>query len=151
MTRMRKILCALLALMLVLPVAAEDVEIPFEQLPEKARNIVQKAFPDTRIKKVEMERRASLIQYEVKLAGGIKMQFNKEGKFTECECTKSAVPDMLIPEKIRTYLGREFPGREVRRIEHDSKLFDILLDSGYELTFNSSYRLIDIDIPEVEE
>ena len=147
---MRKILYTLLALMLAVPVAAEDVEIQFDQLPEKAQKVVQKAFPDTRIKKVEMERRASLIQYEVKLAGGIKLQFNKDGKFTECECTKSAVPDMLVPEKIRAYVGSEFPGRKVMRIEHDGKLFDILLDNGYELTFNSSYRLIDIDVPEDE-
>ena len=147
---MRKILYTLLALMLAFPVAAEDVEIQFDQLPEKAQKVVQKAFPDTRIKKVEMERRASLIQYEVKLAGGIKLQFNKDGKFTECECTKSAVPDMLVPEKIRAYVGSEFPGRKVMRIEHDGKLFDILLDNGYELTFNSSYRLIDIDVPEEE-
>lgn len=147
---MRKILYTLLALMLAVPVAAEDVEIQFDQLPEKAQKVVQKAFPDTRIKKVEMERRASLIQYEVKLAGGIKLQFNKDGKFTECECTKSAVPDVLVPEKIRAYVGGEFPGRKVMRIEHDGKLFDILLDNGYELTFNSSYRLIDIDVPEEE-
>ncbi|MBO7115215.1 MAG: PepSY-like domain-containing protein [Bacteroidaceae bacterium] len=147
---MRKILYTLLALMLALPVAAEDVEIQFDQLPEKAQKVVLKAFPDTKVKKVEMERRASLIQYEVKLAGGIKMQFNKEGRFTECECTKSAVPDMLIPEKIREYLKREFTGIKVMRIEHDSKLFDILLSNGYELTFNSSYRLIDIDRPEEE-
>lgn len=147
---MRKILYTLLALMLAVPVAAEDVEIQFDQLPEKAQKVVLKAFPDTRIKKVEMERRASLIQYEVKLAGGIKLQFNKDGKFTECECTKSAVPDMLVPEKIRAYVGSEFPGRKVMRIEHDGKLFDILLDNGYELTFNSSYRLIDIDVPEEE-
>ena len=136
--------------MLVLPMAAEEREIAFEKLPEKAQKVVQKAFPDTRIKKVEMERRASLIQYEVKLAGGIKLQFNKDGKFTECECTKSAVPDMLVPEKIRAYVGSEFPGRKVMRIEHDGKLFDILLDNGYELTFNSSFRLIDIDVPEEE-
>lgn len=147
---MRKILYTLLALMLAVPVAAEDVEIQFEQLPEKAQKVVQKAFPDTKIKKVEMERRASLIQYEVKLAGGIKMQFNKDGKFTECECTKSAVPDMLVPQKIRSYLGNEFPDRKVMRIEHEGKLFDIMLDNGYELTFNSSYRLVDIDIPEKE-
>ena len=147
---MRKILYTLLALMLAVPVAAEDVEIQFDQLPEKAQKVVQKAFPDTRIKKVEMERRASLIQYEVKLAGGIKLQFNKDGKFTECECTKSAVPDMLVPEKIRAYVGGEFPDRKVMRIEHEGKLFDIMLDNGYELTFNSSYRLVDIDIPEKE-
>jgi len=141
----------MLAVLLALPAFAEDIEIQFEQLPERSRNVVLKAFPETKIKKVEMERRASLIQYEVKLAGDIKMQFNKEGYFTECDCPKGSVPAMLIPEKIRTYLSKEFPGRTVKRIEHDNKLYELLLDNGYELSFNSSYRLIDIDITQQDE
>ena len=142
---MKKFILILLALITVLPAAAEDVEITFDQLPQKARNIILKAFPDTKIKKVDMERRASLLQYEVKLAGGIKMQFSKDGNFTECECTKGTVPDILIPAKIRAFVAKEFPGRSIRRIEHDNKLFEVLLDNGDELSFNSSYRLIDID------
>ena len=148
---MRKLLYTVLALMLVLPVAAEDVEITFDKLPEKAQKVVKKAYPDTKIKKVDMERRASLIQYEVKLAGGIKLQFSKEGNFTECECTTGSVPTVLIPEKIREFVAKEFPNREIRRIEHDNKLFELLLDNGIELSFNSSYRLIDIDRAIVEE
>ena len=143
---MRRLLYTVLALMLVLPVAAEDVEITFDKLPEKAQKVVKKAFPDTKIKKVEMERRASLIQYEVKLAGGYKVQFSKEGAFTECECTEEgSIPTILIPSKIRDFLDEEFKGRGVKRLEHDGKLFELLLDNGYELSFNSSYRLIDID------
>lgn len=143
---MRRLLYTVLALMLVLPVAAEDVEIAFDKLPEKAQKAVLKAFPDTKIKKVEMERRASLIQYEVKLAGGYKMQFSKEGAFTECECTEDGViPAILIPSKIREFLNTEFKGWGVKRLEHDGKLFELLLDNGYELSFNSAYRLIDID------
>ena len=142
---MRKFLYTVLALMLVLPVAAEDSEIPFDKLPEKAQKVVVKAFPDVKVKKVEMERRASLIQYEVKMAGGTKLQFSKDGSFTECECTDGTVPAVLIPSKIRDFLAKEFPGREVKRIEHDRKLYELLLDNGDELSFNSSYRLIDID------
>lgn len=148
---MRKILFAFMALMLAMPAGAEDIEISFGQLPEKAQKILTKAFPDTKIKKVEMERRASLTQYEVKLAGDIKMQFSKDGSFTECECIDSAVPDILIPEKIRAFISKEFPGRFVMRIEHDSKLFELLLDNGYELTFNSAYRLIDVDKAQNQE
>ena len=143
---MRRLLYTVLALMLVLPVAAEDVEITFDKLPEKAQKVVKKAFPDTKIKKVDMERRASLIQYEVKLAGGYKVQFNKEGAFTECECIEDGViPTILIPAKIREFLDKEFKGVGVKRIEHDNKLFELLLENGYELSFNSAYRLIDID------
>jgi hypothetical protein len=124
---------------------AEDIEITPEQLPQKAQNIISKAFPDTKIKKANIERRASLIQYEVKLAGGVKLQFRKDGSLTECECTKHPVPDMLIPAKIRTFIKKEFPDNDIMRIEHDSKLYELNLDDGTELSFNSSYRLVDID------
>ena len=65
---------------------------------------------------------------------------------TECECTKEPVPDILIPSKIRTFIKKEFPENDIMRIEHDSKLYEIILDDGTELSFNSSYRLIDIDL-----
>ena len=142
---MRRLLYTLLAFMLCLPVMAEDIEIKPEQLPQKARNIITKAFPDAKIKKANIERRASLIQYEVKLGGGVKLQFRKDGSLTECECTKGPVPDILIPSKIRSFIKKEFPDNDIIRIEHDSKLYEINLDDGTELSFNSSYRLIDLD------
>ena len=55
------------------------------------------------------------------------------------------MPDILIPSKIKDFMAKEFPDREIRRFEHDSKLYELLLDNGDELSFNSSYRLIDID------
>lgn len=142
---MRKLLYTFLALMLALPVAADKTEIAFDKLPEKAQKVVRQAYPDGKVKKVEIERRASLIQYEVKITGGTKLQFSKDGSLTECECTKEAVPDILIPAKIKVFMAKEFPDREIRRYEHDGKLYELLLDNGDELSFNSSFRLIDID------
>lgn len=148
---MKRILLPLIALILCLPVMAEDIEIKPEQLPEKAQNIIAKAFPEGKIKKANIEKRASLMQYEVKISGGVKLQFSKDGSLTECECTKGTVPDMLIPSKIRSFIAKEFPKNSVVRIEHDSKIYEIDLDDGTELSFNSAYRLIDIDRVEENE
>lgn len=138
-------------MILCLPVMAEDIEIKPEQLPEKSQQIIAKAFPDAKIKKANIEKRASLMQYEVKISGGVKLQFSKDGSLTECECTKGTVPDMLIPSKIRSFIAKEFPQNSVVRIEHDSKIYEIDLDDGTELSFNSAYRLIDIDRVEENE
>ena len=128
-----------------IPVMAEDIAISYEKLPVKARKVVSEVYPDTKVKKVKMERRASFIEYEVKLEGGVKLQFSKDGTFTECEVTKGEVPSQLIPEKIREQVKAEFPERKVMCLEHDNKLYELRLDNGDELSFNSSYRLIDID------
>ena len=148
---MRRILLPLIALILCLPVMAEDIEIKPEQSPQKAQQIIAKAFPDAKIKKANIEKRASLMQYEVKISGGVKLQFSKDGSLTECECTKGPVPDMLIPSKIRSFIAKEFPKNSVVRIEHDSKIYELDLDDGTELSFNSAYRLIDIDRVEENE
>lgn len=142
---MKRIIYFIFALFVSLSVMAEDIQIKPEQLPEKAMKVIKKAYPDATIKEAVIERRASLMQYEVKLSGGIKMQFHKDGSFTECVCTKGAVSDVLIPQKIRDFMSKEFPNRKVVGIEHDSKLYELTLDNGDELCFNSSYRLIDLD------
>ena len=148
---MRRILVPILAFLLCAPVMAEDIEIKPEQLPEKSQQIIAKAFPEGKIKKANIEKRASLVQYEVKVSGGVKLQFRKDGSLTECECSKGAVPDVLIPSKIRSFMAVEFPKNIIVRIEHDSKIYEIDLDDGTELSFNSAYRLIDIDRVEEDE
>ena len=148
---MKRILLPILAFLLCAPVMAEDIEIKPEQLPEKAQQIIAKAFPEGKIKKANIEKRASLVQYEVKVSGGVKLQFRKDGSLTECECSKGAVPDVLIPSKIRSFMAVEFPKNIIVRIEHDSKIYEIDLDDGTELSFNSAYRLIDIDRVEEDE
>lgn len=148
---MRRILLPILAFLLCAPVMAEDIEIKPEQLPEKSQQIIAKAFPEGKIKKANIEKRASLVQYEVKVSGGVKLQFRKDGSLTECECSKGAVPDVLIPSKIRSFMAVEFPKNIIVRIEHDSKIYEIDLDDGTELSFNSAYRLIDIDRVEEDE
>lgn len=148
---MKRLIYTIIALLTVLPIMAEDVEITYDRLPSKARGVIESVFPDTKVKKVNMERRASLIQYEVKLQGGIKLQFNKAGEFTECECKDTPVPDKLVPARIMEITRKEFPEQKIMRIEHDSKLYELVLDNGYELSFNSSYRLIDVDRAEPEK
>lgn len=144
---MKKVLLAFLALLLALPVLAEEYPIKAEQLPVKSQKIIAKCWPEATIEKALLEKRASLVQYNVELSGGVKMQFSKSGSCTECICKKKTVPDLLVPSKIRTFMKKHFPERQIREIEHDSKLYTLVLDNKWELTFDSTCRLIDFDKP----
>lgn len=145
---MKRLLLSILSTLLLLPAAAQNMAIKPEQLPSESQRIIASAFPGDSIKSAKVERRASLVQYEVKLKGGIKLQFSKDGKFTECVCKDTAVPSVLIPERIRKTVKAEFPDNEIREIEHDGKLYELLLDNGTSLSFNSAMRLVDIDYAE---
>ena len=38
-----------------------------------------------------------------------------------------------------------YPDAFIKEVEHDDRLYEIILSNGFELTFNSSLKLIDID------
>ena len=112
-----------------------------------AQNFMQRHFNGVEIKEIICEHRASLSQFEVSLKGGITLQFDRNGICTEVRCKKSAVPDAVMPDEIVRQIKAQFPGQFVMKYEHDSRIYDIELNDGTELTFNRAMRLIDVDRP----
>lgn len=112
-----------------------------------AQNFLSRNFEGIAVKEVVCEHRASLSQYEVALKGGIDLQFDRNGICTEVRCKKSAVPDAVMPDEIVRQIKQQFPDKFVMKYEHDSRIYDIDLNDGTELTFNRALRLIDVDRP----
>lgn len=143
---MKRLLLPIIALMFSLGAWADDVvSITVDELPSKACKVIEACFKNKEIENCVIEKRASLIQYEVVFENGDKLQFARNGNCTEVKCRKHAVPDQLIPARIKDYMKNYYPEREIRSIEHDGKLYEIILDDKSELTFNSSFRLISFE------
>ena len=68
---------------------AEERPIKVEQLPSKVVTFINNYFEGTTITLAQVENRASLTQYEVKLSDGTDLQFNKSGIWTEIKCKKT--------------------------------------------------------------
>jgi len=146
---MKRLISLIILSLAFVQIWAEVRDISYSQLPEKARTIVQTGFADREVKSVKIEKRASLVQYEVKISGGYKVQFSKTGVLTEVECSKSnPVPARILPKKILAYMATNHPDNGVMKYEHDNKLYVLVLDNLTELTFNGSFRLIDVEKPE---
>lgn len=143
--RMKRPLLLLTVCFLGVCAFAKDIRIDESGLPEKCIGFVRRWFPESSVKKVELEKRASMSQYEIRLSDGTKLQFDMRGDCTEVDCGCDTVPYGIIPQKIRNYIGTEYPDRYPVRIEHDTKLYEVQLDDGCELTFNTAFRLLDID------
>lgn len=120
-------------------------EIQTTQLPVRALKFISKYFPEEHIKKAEIEKRASLTQYKVKVSGGNTLQFNQHGQCTHVWCKNVPVPEGIVPAKIAESVAKEFPDCTVQEIEHDGKLYELVLSNGWEATYNGTYRLIDLD------
>lgn len=142
---MKKMFLMVLAVFAALPTFADERPIQVGQLPEKVRSFVATYFEGTTIDFAQIENRASLVQYEIVLSDGSELQFNKQGKWTEIKRKKSAVPSAIIPSKIQTYINVTYPNAFIKEVEHDDRLYELILSNGFKLTFNSSLKLIDID------
>lgn len=142
---MKRIATLLAALLAITSLHAEEQPITFGELPKNAKIFVLTYFKDIKFKEVYIERRASLTQYEVKLEGGIDLQFDRMGLCTEITCKNGEIPDIVIPKRILTTIQKNFPDSYIRKYENNGRMYEIVLDDGTQLTFSRTLRLVDIE------
>ena len=142
---MKRLASFLIALFVITILHAEKQPITFGELPQNAKIFVLTYFKDIKFKEVCIERRASLTQYEVKLQGGIDLQFDRTGLCTEVTCKNGEVPDIVIPKRILATAKKYFPDSYIQKYENNGRMYEIQLDNGTKLSFSKTMRLIDIE------
>ena len=142
---MKKLITLIAALLLTIGIRANDHQITFGELPKNAKVFVLTYFKDVPLKEVTIERRASLAQYEVKLDNGLKLQFDRMGLCTEIDAKRGFVPDEVMPKKIVSTVTKYFPDCHVKKYENNGRMYEVKLDDGTVLTFNTTLRLVDVD------
>ena len=142
---MKKIAVLLIACIACIALHAEERHITFGELPKESKMFILTHFKDSTFSKIYIERRASLTQYEVVLTSGLKLQFDRTGVCTEISHKKDEVPNNVIPPKILSAVKAHFPKSRIQKFEHNDRMYEVDLDNGVTITFNSSFRIVDID------
>ena len=77
----------------------------------------------------------------------IEFRLNNEWKKVDCEqsTTFTAVPATIVPEQITAYVNANFPGAIIKKLEKKFRGWEIELNNGLELKFNSNFKVIEID------
>ena len=77
----------------------------------------------------------------------IEFRLNNEWKKVDCEhsTTFTAVPATIVPEQITAYVNANFPGAIIKKLEKNFRGWEIELNSGLELKFNSNFKVMEID------
>lgn len=136
---MKKILLFLTALLLSVGAAyADKYTINRDNLPAQAQEMLTKHFPKAKVAMIKVDRHLfKKTDYDVKLVNGTKIEFNNAGRWTSVDCKTRAVPDALVPKSIRNYVKKNFDGVKITQIERKLKGFEIELEDGNELTFDT--------------
>ena len=135
------------ALCLVLPLSScdNDESINFSDLPQVTRSFVDAHFKNIGVLQVEKDGD----EYDLKLEGGINVEFGRDGNWKKVESTVNGIPQSildLLPSKILTYLNQNFPGSKVEQIENGLNYeIELLGRPGIELIFSKQGDIIRVD------
>lgn len=144
---MKKILFVVVAMLLSIPsLFAEERVINEKALPKNAKAFIAEHFKMDKISIATEERDGFGKDYKVILTSGVKIEFDKNGNWTDVECKRNrAIPAKIVPEKIAKYVKGRFPSNVITQIDRDRRGIEVELNNGVELKFNNNGDLIKFD------
>ena len=138
---MKKILLLLVCLFSfsAMSFADNDRPVPFNRLPQKAQVFIKNHFHFADVQKVYMDEDGD--EYEVRMNGGIKIEFGKNGRWKEIESNRRGIPAGVVPERILNKVRKQYgPKVRVTEISRDGDEIEVKLSNGKELEFDRSNR-----------
>lgn len=129
----------------VIAAQAKDRVLPQNQIPAQITSFVKKHFPGDKISVVTEDKEWLSSEYKAMLSSGATIEFDGKFIWTEVDCNRERVPASIVPPEIADYLAKHFQGKFPVKIDRDKRKWEVEIDNGTELTFDTSFRLIEID------
>lgn len=144
---MKKITCLLIALFVSVAIsfAEDDKPIRVNEMPQKAQRFIQQNFAGKSVALAKMDSEFFGRSYDVIFTNGDKIEFDKNGDWVKIDCDYSEVPMNVVPSAIRAYVSENYPKATIKQIEKDRKEYEVELSNGWEITFNKSFQVIELD------
>ena len=114
---------------------ADDKPIAFEQTPVAAQQFIKTHFPQAKVLYAKVDKDVFDRTYDVVMADGSQVEFNKNGEWTEVDCLQVAVPAAI-----------QYAGQQIVSISRDKRGYDIQLSNRFEVEFDQNFQLIDLDV-----
>ena len=125
--------------------ADNDKPVNVNQLPATAQQTLKKHFSAKKVALAKMESGLFEKSYDVVFNNGEKVEFDRNGNWTEINCNMSSVPAGLVPAKITSYVKSTYPVTKILQIEKDDYRYEVKLSNRLEVTFNKNFQVVDID------
>lgn len=124
---------------------AQEVIIPFNQLPAKAKTFIHQHFKGVRVMNVIQDRDAFSKDFDVNFENGTKVEFDRTGNWKEIKTLSGSVPSSLVPAKIKQYISNNYKGANIVEINKDAYKIDVELSNGVDLDFDKNGNFLRID------
>lgn len=119
--------------------------VTVDQLPAEARRVIKENFQGNGVAMVKTDMHFLSRNYDVVFNNGDKIEFDRNGNWTEVSSKDAKVPDKMVPVAVRTYVRTHYPKTSIRGMEKKRNKYEVELSNGLEITFNRDFMVIDID------
>jgi hypothetical protein len=143
MKKLILIIVSLAAFMSV--VRAEDKPVTFNQLPESARNFIDSNYQSVKLVLATKDDDFIRPEFHVVLENGVALQFDNDGRLEKIASRSGDIPAAVIPKQITDIVKSHYPDAYIVEYEVDRKTYEVKLSNRIEITFDSSFRLVEID------
>lgn len=124
---------------------AQEVIIPFNQLPAKAKTFIHQHFKDVKVMNVILDKDVFSKDFDVNFENGTKIEFDRTGNWKEIKTLSGSVPSSLVPAKIKQYISNNYKGANIVEINKDAYKIDVELSNGVDLDFDKNGNFLRID------
>ena len=125
--------------------AGNDRIITVTELPAVSQQFIKAHFAGVEVSYAKVDEEMFDKDYKVVFVNGSKVEFAKNGQWTDVDCKYGEVPAAVVPQQIRDYVAQHFAGRKIVSIDRDKRDYEVKLDNGLELKFDLKFRLIEVD------
>ncbi len=126
------IIFASLALMVssVAAFAGNDRIITVAELPAVSQQFIKTHFAGVEVSYVKVDEEMFDKDYKVVFVNGSKVEFAKNGQWTDVDCKYGEVPAAIVPQQIRDRVAKDFAGRKIVSIDRDKRGYEVALTTA---------------------
>ena len=126
-------------------VSADERTINVGHMPRVALEFLRSYYADSLITSANVELGVLDTDYEVKLADGTEIDFDRRGEWTEITNRRAGVTPKVLPLKITDYVKEHYPDAHYIKIERSSRKYEVKLTNGLELLFSLDGKMLGFD------
>jgi hypothetical protein len=143
---MKKLILMIVSIAAFVSVAgAEDKPVTFNQLPEGARTFLDTNYQKVKLVLATKDDDFIRPEFNVVLENGVAIQFDNDGRLEKIASRSGDIPAAVIPKQITDIVKSHYPDAYIVEYEVDRKTYEVKLSNRIEITFDSSFRMIEID------
>ncbi len=120
-----------------------------DQLPATAQNFISQHFSSISIAEVKENSSREIWEnekYDVKLANGVELDFDKNGNILEIDAHNNEfIPHAALPSEVVSYLKSNYPDAKVVSWDNQDNGQELELKDGTELEFDKNGKFLKID------